>query len=101
MSAWAGVERAVIEYLANALWQLPVLAAGAWLLVQGFRPGVLAQHRVWVAVLGLAVVLPGMGMGREDVSVVRVPAAVGARGVAASGLPWAAGVGSETAVAGV
>jgi hypothetical protein len=88
MSAWAGVERAVIEYLANALWQLPVLAAGAWLLVQGFQPGVLAQHRVWVVVLGLAVVLPGLGIGRDGAS---------AGSVAAGGSPAAA----ETAVAAV
>jgi beta-lactamase regulating signal transducer with metallopeptidase domain len=99
MSAWAGVERAVIEYLANVLWQLPVLAAGAWLLVQGFRPGVLAQHRVWVTVLGLAVVLPGVGIGRDDASVEHVPAAVGAQGVATGGLPGAAGAGSATEVA--
>jgi len=87
----------VIEYLANALWQLPVLAAGGWLLVQGFRPGVLAQHRVWVVVLGLAVVLPGLGIERESVSAVDVPAAVAARGGAASQLS-AAEAGSETAV---
>jgi BlaR1 peptidase M56 len=105
MSAGAGVERAAIEYLANAVWQLPVLAAGAWLLVQGFRPGVLAQHRVWLAVLGLAVVLPVIGMRRDGVSAAAAPNGLesGAGlarggdvggGVAASGLPLEDGTGT-------
>ena len=110
MNAGTGVERAAIEYLVNALWQLPVLAAGAWLLVQGFRPGVLAQHRVWLAVLGLAVVLPGLGMGRDGASA--APAALGAGagmargtdvgdGIAARGLAREDGAGAAARGAGV
>jgi len=109
MNAGTGVERAAIEYLVNALWQLPVLAAGAWLLVQGFRPGVLAQHRVWLAVLGLAVVLPGLGMGRDGASA--APAALGAGagmargtdvgdGIAARGLAREDGAGAAARGAG-
>jgi beta-lactamase regulating signal transducer with metallopeptidase domain len=52
------MERALIEYAVNALWQLPVLAAGTWLLVRMVRPGAAVQHRIWLGVLALALVLP-------------------------------------------
>ena len=55
------MERAILEYLANALWQLPVLAAGAWVLLWLMKPGPQTQYRVWLAVLGLAVILPALG----------------------------------------
>ena len=57
------IERAVVEYIANALWQVPLLAGGAWLLLWTVRPGPRTQHGVWLAVLGLAVLLPVHGMG--------------------------------------
>jgi beta-lactamase regulating signal transducer with metallopeptidase domain len=59
------MERALAEYLVNALWQVPLLAGGAWLLVRVVRPGPQIQHAAWLTVLGLAVLLPihGMGMG--------------------------------------
>jgi len=56
------MERMLIEYAINAAWQLPVLAAGAWLLVRVSRLGAAAQHRIWVGVLALAVVLPMAGV---------------------------------------
>lgn len=56
------MERMVVEYLANAFWQLPVLALGAWLLLRMWRPGPAAQHRVWLAVLALGLLLPLRGM---------------------------------------
>jgi beta-lactamase regulating signal transducer with metallopeptidase domain len=61
------MERALAEYIVNALWQVPFLAGGAWLLVQVVRPGPQMQHRVWLAVLGPAVLLPVYGMGRTGV----------------------------------
>jgi beta-lactamase regulating signal transducer with metallopeptidase domain len=60
------MERALAEYIVNALWQVPFLAGGAWLLVRVLRPGPLMQHRLWLAVLGLAVVLPVFGMAGES-----------------------------------
>ena len=62
------MEQAVVEYLANALWQVPLLAGGAWLLLWAMRAGPRMQHGVWLAVLGLAVVLPLHGMGGEGES---------------------------------
>ncbi len=57
------IERALIEYAINALWQVPLLAGSAWLLLWMVRPAPLTQHRLWLAVLGLAVLLPLHGMG--------------------------------------
>ena len=58
------MERALIEYAINALWQVPLLAGSAWLLLRIVRPAPLTQHRIWLAVLGLALLLPLHGMGR-------------------------------------
>jgi beta-lactamase regulating signal transducer with metallopeptidase domain len=57
------IERALIEYAINALWQVPLLAGSAWLLLWMVRPAPVTQHRVWLAVLGMAVLLPLHGMG--------------------------------------
>ena len=61
------IELSLIEYMVNALWQLPLLAGGAWLLLRTARPGPRIQHGVWLAVLGLAVLLPVHGMGKPGV----------------------------------
>jgi beta-lactamase regulating signal transducer with metallopeptidase domain len=57
------MERALIEYAINALWQVPLLAGSAWLLLWMIKPAPVTQHRVWLAILGLAVLLPLHGMG--------------------------------------
>ncbi len=62
------MEQALLEYVINALWQVPLLAGGAWLLLRMVRPSPLVQHHVWLAVLGLAVLLPMRGMGFHGVS---------------------------------
>jgi beta-lactamase regulating signal transducer with metallopeptidase domain len=67
------MERAMLEYLANALWQLPVLAAGAWALLWLMKPSPQTQYRVWLAVLGFAVVLPAWGI--RSGTIVAVPGA--------------------------
>jgi beta-lactamase regulating signal transducer with metallopeptidase domain len=56
------IEQALIEYAINALWQVPLLAGSAWLLLWMIKPAPVNQHRVWLAVLGLAVMLPLHGM---------------------------------------
>jgi beta-lactamase regulating signal transducer with metallopeptidase domain len=60
------MERALAEYVVNALWQLPVLAAGAWLFVRLARPSPRMQHGIWLAVLALAVLLPGRGLRKAE-----------------------------------
>lgn len=60
------MERAWIEYIINALWQIPLLASGAWLLLRALRAEPLMQHRIWLAVLALAVLLPLRGIQRAD-----------------------------------
>jgi beta-lactamase regulating signal transducer with metallopeptidase domain len=72
------MERAVVEYIANALWQVPLLAGGAWLFLWAVRPGPRVQHGVWLAVLALAAVLPMHGMESSDTFVV-LPRSVDAR----------------------
>ncbi|MBB5318691.1 M56 family metallopeptidase [Tunturibacter empetritectus] len=82
------IERTLVEYVANALWQVPMLAGGAWLLLAAVKAGPRMQHGVWLMVLGLAVLLPLHGMGGELAPVrVRpdVGLRVGASDVAAAG----------------
>jgi beta-lactamase regulating signal transducer with metallopeptidase domain len=56
------MERMLLEYLANSIWQVPLLAGSAWLAIRIGRPGPRLQHWAWLSVLGLAVLLPLHGM---------------------------------------
>ncbi|HEY2177017.1 MAG TPA: M56 family metallopeptidase [Caulobacteraceae bacterium] len=49
---------ALIDYLVNAVWQVPLVAIGAAILsrVGGFGPR--AQHAIWLAALAIATCLP-------------------------------------------
>ncbi|HEX4020434.1 MAG TPA: M56 family metallopeptidase [Acidobacteriaceae bacterium] len=58
------IERPLIEYILNALWQIPLLAVGAWFLLRTIRPSPRAQHRVWLGILCLALLLPMHGTQR-------------------------------------
>lgn len=53
----------VAEYVANSLWQAPLLAGMTWLAIWIGKSEPAAQHRLWVATLALAVVLPLVGPG--------------------------------------
>jgi beta-lactamase regulating signal transducer with metallopeptidase domain len=57
------MERAILEYVANSVWQVPMLAGMAWLAIRLGKPEVQMQHRVWIATLALSVVLPLIGHG--------------------------------------
>ena len=53
------LESIILSYLANALWQLPLLFAAGWLSARALRSlGPAAEHRVWVSVLLLQALLP-------------------------------------------
>ena len=56
------MERLIVEYLANALWQIPLLAAGVGALLWALGSDVQTRHRVWLAVLAVAVLMPLRGM---------------------------------------
>ncbi len=58
--------RALTEYIINALWQVPLLAGGASLLLRLAKPGPQAQHRIWVAILALCVLLPLRGLDHTN-----------------------------------
>ena len=70
------MEQALVEYLANAFWQIPLLALGAWLLLRALRAGPRMQYWVWLTVLGLAVVLPMRGIILHESSESLAPKAV-------------------------
>ncbi len=56
------MEQILIDYLTNAIWQIPLLAIGAWLFIRIAKSGPRTQHCVWLAVLALAVGLPLRGV---------------------------------------
>jgi beta-lactamase regulating signal transducer with metallopeptidase domain len=58
--------RALTEYIINALWQIPLLAGGAWLWLRMAKPGPQAQHRIWLAILALCVLFPLRGLDHAN-----------------------------------
>lgn len=53
------LESILLSYLANSLWQLPLLFAAGWIAARALHwLGPAAEHRVWVSVLLLQVLLP-------------------------------------------
>lgn len=57
------IARYLMQYLANSLWQLPLLAAAGWMVSRIVRRlGAGIQHRVWVATLILSVLTPLGGL---------------------------------------
>jgi beta-lactamase regulating signal transducer with metallopeptidase domain len=104
------MERVLMEWMMNAAWQLPVLAAGGWLLVRVARPGAAAQYRIWMGVLALAVAVPlagvladagpvrGAGGLQRDLVAARVEVVPGQAAVVKA--KDAAGLGSESMAGG-
>jgi len=60
------MEKALVEYLANALWQVPVIVAGASMLLWAVGADLRTRHRVWLAALALALLLPLRGMSWSE-----------------------------------
>jgi len=56
------IEQKICEYFVNSLWQLPLLALAAWLVVRIARPNIVAQHALWLGTLVLGVVMPLRGI---------------------------------------
>lgn len=58
-----GAESLVMAYVLNSLWQVPLIAAAAWIGARVVRPlGPEAEHRVWVAALLGEAVVPAISL---------------------------------------
>jgi TonB family protein len=57
------LESLILSWLANALWQLPLLFAAGWLAARLLRTlGPAVEHRLWVGVLLLQALLPAISI---------------------------------------
>jgi TonB family protein len=57
------LESLILSWLANALWQLPLLFAAGWLAARLLRAlGPAVEHRLWVGVLLLQALLPAISI---------------------------------------
>jgi beta-lactamase regulating signal transducer with metallopeptidase domain len=57
------LEGLVLSYLANSLWQVPLLYAAAWLAARALRPlGPAVEHRIMVTALLLQALLPACSL---------------------------------------
>ncbi|MEO8926425.1 MAG: hypothetical protein ABI306_04605, partial [Caulobacteraceae bacterium] len=54
------IEHAILTWLINALWLIPLVACAAALAARFGRLGPRGRHAAWVAALGLAVTLPAL-----------------------------------------
>ena len=65
----ATVNLILSTYVLNALWQIPVIAATAWLCMKfASRLPAKYQHAVWVAALLLGIVLPMFSLPRPNIA---------------------------------
>jgi TonB family protein len=61
------LESILLSYLVNALWQVPLVLAAGWLAARALCPlGPAVEHRVWVGVLMLQVLLPAASIVPMD-----------------------------------
>lgn len=74
------MEQALMEYILNALWQVPLMAGAAWLLVRMVKPGPRVEHLLWLAQLAMAVLLPAYGIARVAGPLPQVTTAITASG---------------------
>jgi TonB family protein len=56
------MERLLLEYLVNSVWQVPLVTAAAWLAGRVGRPAARVQHAVWLVALVTAVALPAVSL---------------------------------------
>ncbi len=52
------MEHFLVEYIVNSIWEVPLLAVGAWLTLRALRPSPAVQHRIWLGVLPLMLTMP-------------------------------------------
>jgi hypothetical protein len=57
------LEGLILSYLVNSLWQVPLLAAAAWLIARILRPlGPVIEHHIFVTALSLQALLPACSL---------------------------------------
>lgn len=62
------IERRLLEYLLNSLWQVPVIFAAGWIAARiARRSGPQTEHRVWVSALMMEAVLPACSFRLDSV----------------------------------
>jgi TonB family protein len=92
----SGLETFVLGYLVNSLWQVPLVCAagyGSARLVRRLGPE--AEHRVWVAALLIAAILPGLGAAGFGMA--WLPHGFGAAGAAAGTVQVTVGAFTQSA----
>lgn len=57
------IEHAIVVYVVNAAWEIPVAAIGAAILVRAGALTPRGRHRVWLAAIVLAATLPALAGG--------------------------------------
>jgi beta-lactamase regulating signal transducer with metallopeptidase domain len=57
------IEHAIVVYVVNAAWEIPVAAIGAAILVRAGALTPSGRHRVWLAAIVLAATLPALAGG--------------------------------------
>lgn len=60
--------QAVLDYAANSLWQVPLLAGMTWLAMRIGRPRPAARYWIWIATLALAALMPLVTISRTTVA---------------------------------
>ena len=62
------MDRIIVEYLANALWQVPLLVGAVAALLWAMGAEVRTRHQAWLAVLVVAMLMPLRGMQLPEIS---------------------------------
>ncbi|KAI9658554.1 MAG: hypothetical protein M1829_006780 [Trizodia sp. TS-e1964] len=67
------MEQLFTEYLVNSLWQLPLIAGAAWLIIYATRPRLALQHAIWLGALTLMVTLPAVAHHPQTIAAAPAP----------------------------
>ena len=67
------LQQAMVDYLLNAAWQLPLVAGAAWCMLRLTRLSARTEHRAWLLVLGLCLLLPLRGIARPATPALPAP----------------------------
>jgi beta-lactamase regulating signal transducer with metallopeptidase domain len=86
----------IIDYIVNAVWQIPLIAIGAAILTRFGRLSPNGRHRVWLAALALATALPLLPAAKA-LSIAIAPVRASVEAARSVDLPRATGTSSGLA----